>query len=125
MALTKRPHRTVQRYSNGPKYQEAMNTAPGPYPQQSIAGYGKLNAAPQPTLPSGPGTASPRIKGQSPRMNAPSDSPTNRHTRKGGSSLSGGAITKPKRGTGGSNDPKHGSGPSGLGDYGSKYAPMG
>ena len=124
MSLSKRPHGNVQRLADGPKYQEAMNTAPSAYPEQRIAGYGKLNAAPQPTLPSGPGTASPRIKG-GPSMNAPKDAPKNRHNSRPGNSLAGHSITKPKRGTGGTNDPSYGKGPGGLGRSGSRFAPMG
>ena len=123
MSLSKRPHGKVQRHATGPKYQEAMNTAPSAYPEQSIAGYGKLNAGPQPTLPSGRGTASPRIRSQRASMNSPTDSP--KKGGRGGDSLAGGAITKPKRGTGGTNSPKHGKGPGGLGESGSKFAPMG
>jgi len=98
---------SITKATTGPKAYCAPMTAPSAPAPKSIAGFSKLKVA--------GGPRGPTMKGQAPTMNAPKDGVK-------GSSMSGGpSRAGPGFAQGGTSNPTVKTGPSGLGQSGSRY----
>jgi len=106
-----KPASKVTQYSSGPMGYAVDITAPANTPAIGIMGQGKMMTSKGPKGPS-------FSKGPQ-GFHAPMDSPKCKEKR-GGPSRAGGAMTQ-----GGTSSPGFKTGPSGLGESGSNYGPVG